>query len=89
MREIDVKLITEKIRDLCIEANTDLGEDVLHAFDRAMAEEESPLGVEILEGTEGECPDRQEKKRLPSARIRDLPSFLSNWGRRFISSGET
>ncbi len=48
MREIDVKLITEKVRSLCIEANTDLGEDVLEAFDRAIQQEESPLGVEIL-----------------------------------------
>jgi fumarate hydratase subunit alpha len=48
MREINVKLMTEKVRDLCIEANTDLGEDVLQAFDRAMKTEESPLGIEIL-----------------------------------------
>lgn len=48
MREIDVKLITEKVRDLCIEANTDLGEDMLRAFDRAMEKEESPMGLEIL-----------------------------------------
>jgi len=48
MREIDVKLITEKVRNLCMEANTDLGEDVLQVFDRAMQKEESSLGVEIL-----------------------------------------
>ncbi len=48
MREIDVKLITEKVKDLCMEANTDLGEDVLEVFDRAIVKEESPLGVEIL-----------------------------------------
>jgi len=48
MREINVKLMTEKVRDLCIKANTDLGEDVLQAFDRAMKTEESPLGMEIL-----------------------------------------
>ncbi len=48
MREIDVKLITEAVRTLCIEANTDLGEDVLEAIDRAITKEESPLGVEIL-----------------------------------------
>jgi fumarate hydratase subunit alpha len=48
MREIDVKLMTEKVRDLCMKANTDLGEDVLQAFDRAMAQEESSLGTEIL-----------------------------------------
>jgi fumarate hydratase subunit alpha len=49
MREINVKFISEKVRDLCMEANTDLGEDVLQAFDRAMEKEESHLGVEILE----------------------------------------
>jgi fumarate hydratase subunit alpha len=31
-----------------MEANTDLGQDVLQAFDRAIEKEESPLGVEIL-----------------------------------------
>ena len=48
MREINVKRITEKVRDLCMKANTDLGEDVLQAFDRAMEKEASPLGMEIL-----------------------------------------
>jgi fumarate hydratase subunit alpha len=48
MRKIDVKLITEKVRALCIEANTDLCKDVLRALDRAIDEEESPAGVEIL-----------------------------------------
>jgi fumarate hydratase subunit alpha len=31
-----------------MKANTDLGEDVLRVFDRAMEKEESPLGIEIL-----------------------------------------
>jgi len=48
MREIDVKRITEKVRDLCIQANTDLGEDVLRAFDRAITQEESPVAIDIL-----------------------------------------
>lgn len=48
MREIDVRLITEKVKELCIQANTELGEDVLRAFDRAIEKEESPLAIEIL-----------------------------------------
>jgi len=48
MREIDVNLITEKVKDLCIEANSVLGDDVLQAFDQAMKQEESPMGLEIL-----------------------------------------
>ncbi len=52
MREIDVKRITEKVRELCIDANTDLGEDVFQAFDRAMEKEESPVGVGIIKELE-------------------------------------
>lgn len=48
MREIDVRRITEAVKHLCIEANTDLGQDVIEAFDRAIQKEESPLGMEIL-----------------------------------------
>ena len=48
MREIDVKVISEKVKHLCMEANIDLGEDVLKAFDRAIEKEESSIGVEIL-----------------------------------------
>jgi len=48
MREIDVRLITEKVKELCIRANTELGEDVLQAFDRAIEKEESLLAIEIL-----------------------------------------
>lgn len=52
MREIDVGVITERVKGLCMEANFDLGQDVLDAFERAKAEEESPAGVEILEQLE-------------------------------------
>jgi fumarate hydratase subunit alpha len=48
MREINVNLIIEKVRDLCMKANTDLGEDVFQSFDGAIKREESPLGLEIL-----------------------------------------
>jgi len=48
VREIDVGVITETVKGLCMEANFDLGQDVLDAFERAKAEEESPAGVEIL-----------------------------------------
>ena len=49
MREIDVSVITGKIRDLCIDANTHLGQDVLQAFDQAVTEEVSPVGIEVLQ----------------------------------------
>jgi fumarate hydratase subunit alpha len=64
MREVDVRLITEKVRDLCIKANTDLGEDVLQAFDRSMEKEESPLGVEIL---------KELKENARIAKVENVP----------------
>jgi fumarate hydratase subunit alpha len=49
MREIHVSQITEAVRDLSVQANTRLGEDVVQAFKRALETEESPTGKEILE----------------------------------------
>ncbi|MCK5554323.1 MAG: fumarate hydratase, partial [Deltaproteobacteria bacterium] len=48
MREVDVGIITEKVKTLCMEANFDLGQDVLNAFKGAKAKEESPTAIEIL-----------------------------------------
>lgn len=49
MREIDVREVAEKVGDLCIAANYELGTDVLDAFERAMAQEESPVAKDILD----------------------------------------
>jgi len=49
VREIEANAVTETVRDLCIEANTRLPEDHLAAIRRALDEEESPLGHEVLE----------------------------------------
>ncbi|MBI4495381.1 MAG: fumarate hydratase [Deltaproteobacteria bacterium] len=49
MREIKASRITETVKDLCIEANLYLGEDVLAAFDRGEQAEESPVGREIFQ----------------------------------------
>ena len=48
MREISTNQITAAIRDLCIKANTQLGEDVLAAFHKAIKLEVSPTGKDIL-----------------------------------------
>ncbi len=48
MREIHTSQITTAVRDLCINANTHLGEDVLEAFAKAIDEEVSPAGKDIL-----------------------------------------
>jgi len=48
VRFISFETIKEKIKETCIESNYILGEDVLKSFRRALEQEESPLGREIL-----------------------------------------
>jgi len=48
IREISSKKIIEVVRDLCIDANYNLGNDVLRAFDKAIEAEESATGIEVL-----------------------------------------
>jgi len=49
MRDLPTEDITRAVRDLCIRAATELPQEVLDALDRAIAEEESPLAVEVLQ----------------------------------------
>jgi fumarate hydratase subunit alpha len=49
IREVKVERIAEAVRNLCIEANEDLGQDVLAAFHRAKEAEPSPVGRDILD----------------------------------------
>jgi fumarate hydratase subunit alpha len=49
MREVHIEQVTKAVRDLCIRANTELGDDVVTAFHKALEVEESPIGRDILE----------------------------------------
>jgi fumarate hydratase subunit alpha len=48
MREISVKDIISRVKDICIEANYDLGEDVEQALKEGYKKEESPTSKETL-----------------------------------------
>lgn len=52
MRVIDVNEVTRNIKEMCIEANHFLTEDMKCAMDKAVREEEAPLGKQILEQLE-------------------------------------
>jgi fumarate hydratase subunit alpha len=49
MREVAAAEITRAVKDLFIDANINLGEDVLAALRRALASEESPTAKEVLQ----------------------------------------
>ena len=48
MREVHVSAITDTIKKLCMEANWNLGGEMLRAFDRALTTERSPAGRQVL-----------------------------------------
>ena len=48
VREINTREITDAVKRLSIEANEQLGEDVLQCFHKALQNESSPVGKEIL-----------------------------------------
>lgn len=49
MRTIDVKLVTQNIKEMCIEANHFLSEDMKTALQNAKEREEASLGKQVLE----------------------------------------
>lgn len=49
MKTIDVKLVTQNIKEMCIEANHFLAEDMKAALQNAKEKEEAPLGKQVLE----------------------------------------
>ena len=48
MRELSVDIITKNVKEMCIEANHVLSEDMKEVFERSLQTEESPLGKQIL-----------------------------------------
>lgn len=48
MRTINVKTVTENIKEMCIQANHFLSDDMKERFEKAVTEEESLLGKQIL-----------------------------------------
>jgi fumarate hydratase subunit alpha len=62
IRELPAGIITQAVRDLCIEANTDLGEDLLKAYEEGMRSEESSIGQEIFQRMSENAKVAREKK---------------------------
>ncbi len=48
MRNINLKLLTEVVADMCKEANYFLGQDVIAALEKGLQEEVSPAGKEVF-----------------------------------------
>jgi len=49
VREVHVSAITDTVKKLCMEANWNLGGEMLRAFDKALTTERSPAGRQVLQ----------------------------------------
>lgn len=49
MKQIHINEISDAVEKLCMEANYDLGADIMTGFEKALQTESSPLGREVLE----------------------------------------
>ena len=64
IRELDTAIITENIKEMCIEANHYLSEDMKQALDQAKVSEESELGKKILNQLESNL-EIADKEMIP------------------------
>ncbi|MBW9122318.1 fumarate hydratase [Microbacterium trichothecenolyticum] len=48
MRTLNVDVIRDTVRELCVQANHEIREDQIAALERGLAEEQSPLGCQVI-----------------------------------------
>lgn len=64
MREIDLNIITENVREMILEAACELEAGILEKLKEAVKSEESPLGKSVLRNIESNA-ELASKKRIP------------------------
>ncbi len=86
MRKVSSKLISAKVKELCLHAATDLGPDIQYALKEALKKEESPLGRDILTQiiTNFEIADKEKK---PMCQDTGLAVFFVELGREVELDG--
>lgn len=87
MRCISFATIKEKVKEACIETNYILGEDVIKGLQRALVDEESPLGKEVLNQLIENARIAREEK-IPLCQDTGLTVFFVERGEEvFIDGG--
>ncbi len=88
MKEIKAEVITEKVAQICQEANLYLGEDVLRALDEAVEKEESPTGKAVLEQLVENIKIAREES-IPLCQDTGFAVFFVEWGQEAYITGGT
>lgn len=88
MKLIKSQEITEKVKQICIEANIHLGDDVVDSLNKNLEKEESPLGKNILniliENTK-----IAKEKNIPICQDTGMAVFFVKIGQNVFVDGDT
>lgn len=87
MRKIDLKLVTERVRELFISACEDIPENVLECITKAKCEESSPLCREVL-GTIIENAELARREHLPICQDTGLALVWLTVGSEVVFEGD-
>lgn len=88
MRIIKSHEIIEKVKEMCIEANINLGKDVVDAINRGLEKEESLLGKNILNVLLDNTKIAKEKN-IPLCQDTGMAVFFVKLGQEVIVEGDT
>ncbi|MBN2289642.1 MAG: fumarate hydratase [Candidatus Glassbacteria bacterium] len=87
MKTIELQQVSEKVKYLCQQANTVLGEDVIAALEKFRRDEESPTGREILDQIL-ENARVAEEQNAPLCQDTGFAVFFVEMGRDLLLTGE-
>lgn len=88
VREIKSHKITEEVKKMCIDANINLGQDVVCAIHKNLEKEESELGKNILHVLL-ENIQVASKKNIPICQDTGMAVFFVKLGQEVLISGDT
>jgi fumarate hydratase subunit alpha len=86
MREISAAMITRVVADLCQEANTILGDDMLAAMEASLEREASPVGRECLRCLLDNAHMAKEEQ-MPICQDTGMAVVFVDWGQEAVITG--
>lgn len=87
MREIDLNIITENVREMILEAACELEAGILEKLKEAVKNEESPLGKSVLRNIESNA-ELASKKRIPMCQDTGMVVVFLEIGSEVIFRGD-
>ncbi len=86
MRKVEALTITDQVAEMCQEANIFLGDDVVDALKKALLDEESPAGKEVLKQLI-ENVEIARNEQIPVRQDTGFAVFFVDWGQEVHLTG--